>query len=58
MNPRVAGSHGDMAQALAMAVYELRHVSDPDAQPAVGWIRDDLSSLYAASRLPAFGNVL
>ena len=37
VNPRVGGSHGDRAQALAIAVYEHRRPSDPEALAAITW---------------------
>jgi hypothetical protein len=50
-NPRVGGSHGDMAQALALAVFELRQRAKPrrwgplftqDEEPPPGWrVSDD-----------------
>ncbi len=37
INPRVSGSHGDKCQAVAMAVWEHRRPSDPDAVADLTW---------------------
>ena len=47
VNPRVGGSHGDMAQALALAVSELASIVDTNNFATA---RDGFSPEYAPSR--------
>lgn len=40
INPRVGGSHGDLAQALALAVFEARGTGTPAHAPVIGGIEE------------------
>ena len=52
VNPRVGGSHGDLAQALALAVYELRTGgSRPGRMRSGGYERDAIGQSYDPNHL-------
>ncbi|MFL5961016.1 MAG: terminase large subunit domain-containing protein [Gaiellaceae bacterium] len=60
VNPRVGGSHGDLAQALAVAVHEARHFGAPAEAPAIGWVEEgdvaaEFNPFRSAVRLAPLG---
>ena len=57
VNPRVGGSHGDLAQALALAVYSHRFSSDPSQYGDIGFLKSDLSDLYGEARPMSYDEI-